>query len=134
MRLFADSVTETELRDIEDLLQFWTERQPVILPPPGTQFGSGPTLAAGAGALALTGSPRLTAMIVGARAATARLLMTKSGRAALRNLISKDQPINLTEIMSLAIMQGGRQVLGPDPLATSMRLQQRFRQPRFTAP
>lgn len=131
MQLFRDSVTPQEFDDIKGVLEFWNERKTALAPPRGAQYGSGQAFGlAGVGYAA--GGMELASELVAGRWALTHLLMTDTGRAALRNLIARDQPISVTELTTLAMGQAAREYMQPSPSGMAERLMRGIRSPGET--
>lgn len=126
--LFEGSLEPGELDEISRLVDFWSENLDPLPPPQGVQHGAGPTVTAGGAGLVLGGTTGFGVGVVGKQLLTMGL-MSRSGRAALRNLIARRQPINLAELGLIMAGTVGRQQLSPQ--AIGQQLMERFAPPRL---
>ena len=126
--LFEDSLTRPEIEEIQGIINLWSDTLRPLPPPPGTQFGSGPTAAAGGLGFLLGGGTGAAGAVVAKNLLT-RGLMSPTGRRALRNLLERSQTINLAELGLLLGGTAARQQLSP-----SRQLLERFQAPQISAP
>lgn len=118
--LFEGSLSMQEMDELQRVVDFWAANLDPLPPPSGVQFGSGPTVGAGAAGFLLGGGTEGAAAGVLTKGILTKALMSRSGRAALVDLISRRQPINLTELALLTLGNIGRQQ------AIAPRLLERF--------
>lgn len=131
LELLRVGLTEAELDDLIDTVEFWNEFTGARTAPRGTNVGSGQVL----GTALLVGSiagPEAGAALGGARLILSRTLSSPQGRAALRELIQRGVPVNLADLGAQLIGQSARQFV--TPAGISQQLLQRFQPPQISAP